>query len=394
MRVVQTIVPFLLPKACAPAELAGALLGEGSPSWTLTWILIGLAALLAAALGVGITLLVKSHRQRRRQASLDTEGPAPDPSGEDSAPSAADDSPATAAKPAKRRASKPAKLPRARRQAQPPKPALKPNTGSPSPLPPPPAETESLAAASLPLVGKLQALGARQSQQDCFSVSPPELYPTHGLLAVVADGMGGLEAGDQVSQAAVGAMMNTYFTLHGDEPPQQRLLFLLQAANGAVNHMLGPERIGQSGSTLAAGLLLDHRFYFVSVGDSRICLYRDGALYQLNREHVYRHELELRAVNGEGSLEAASTHPRASGLTSYLGMGQLRWIDQSEQPVLARPGDRFLLMSDGVYNALSEQELCHALALEAPKAAKALGQMVSAKAWPGQDNYTAVILQC
>lgn len=62
--------------------------------------------------------------------------------------------------------------------------------------------------------------------------------------------------------------------------------------------------------------------------------------------------------------------------------------------MLARPGDRFLLMSDGVYNALSEQELCHALALEAPKAAKALGQMVSAKAWPGQDNYTAVILQC
>ena len=107
-----------------------------------------------------------------------------------------------------------------------------------------------------------------------------------------------------------------------------------------------------------------------------------------------QNELELRAVNGEGSLEAASTHPRASGLTSYLGMGQLRWIDQSEQPVLARPGDRFLLMSDGVYNALSEQELCHALALEAPKAAKALGQMVSAKAWPGQDNYTAVILQC
>ena len=187
--------------------------------------------------------------------------------------------------------------------------------------------------------------------------------------------------------------MNAFYALPG-EAPQQLLLKTLYAANGAVNHLLGVERIGQCGSTLVLGLLKDGNFHFLSVGDSRICLYRDGILTQLNREHNYEQELELRAVNGEGTLEEAKTHPRAAGLTSYLGMGQLKLLDQPSAPVEVRPGDRFLLMSDGVYNALTGQELCQALALEAQAAADAIGQAIAEKHWPGQDNYTAVILQC
>ena len=254
--------------------------------------------------------------------------------------------------------------------------------------------TEHTAAGLSLQVGKLHAQGAREGQQDCFSVSPEDLCQSHGLLAVVADGMGGLEDGDQVSQTAVSAVMNAFFSLPTETAPQQLLLTLLQHANSAVNYLLGVERIGQAGSTLVAGLLKDGRFHFLSVGDSRVCLFRNGQLTQLNREHIYRHELELRAVNGEGTLEEAGTHPRAAGLTSYLGMGQLRLVDQPDQPVTAQPGDRFLLMSDGVYNALSEQELCLALALDAQEAADAIGRAVEARGWPGQDNYTAVIVQC
>ena len=237
----------------------------------------------------------------------------------------------------------------------------------------------SVQASREPQVGKLHCVGDRESQQDCFSVSPEDLYQTHGILAAVADGMGGLEDGDQVSQTAVAAVMNAFYALPG-EAPQQLLLKTLYAANGAVNHLLGVERIGQCGSTLVLGLLKDGSFHFLSVGDSRICLYRDGIL--------------MRAVNGEGTLEEAKTHPRAAGLTSYLGMGQLKLLDQPSAPVEVRPGDRFLLMSDGVYNALTGQELCQALALEAQAAADAIGQAIAEKHWPGQDNYTAVILQC
>ncbi len=240
-------------------------------------------------------------------------------------------------------------------------------------------------------VQKLHEQGARASQQDSFSVSPEELLPTHGLLAVVADGMGGLADGDRVSQAAVSAFMEGLYAA-AQPAPEQLLPTLLAAANRAVNALLGPEGLRRSGCTLAAGLLRDGMFYYLSVGDSRICLLRDGALLQLNREHLYRNELILRAVNGEGGLAEAEALPGGGGLTSFLGMGRLPLLDLPAQPLTVRSGDRLILMSDGVYNALSEPELT--AALSAPDAAGALRAAIAAKAYANQDNYTAVILHC
>ncbi len=242
-------------------------------------------------------------------------------------------------------------------------------------------------------IGKVHGQGTRDYQEDSFSVSPEELYPTYGLLAVVADGMGGLRNGDRVSQTAVSTIMNQFIELVGDA--QLVLLQLACLANTQVNAVLGNGGIGQCGSTLVAGLLKDSRFYYISIGDSRICLYRDGALFQLNREHVYRNELLVRAVNREIAFTEALSHPRAAGLTSFLGMGQIKSIDIPAEPVTVRPGDCFILMSDGVYNAITKEELAAALSSgDAQACADAVGAAVEAKAWPGQDNYTAVILQC
>lgn len=240
-------------------------------------------------------------------------------------------------------------------------------------------------------VSKLHQQGARPSQQDSFSVSPAELLPTYGMLAVVADGMGGLQDGDKVSQATVSAMANGFLETGGT--PRQVLLSLLRQANQAVNWMLGEDGQRRSGSTVAAGLIRDGVFHWMSVGDSRICLYRDGVLYQLNREHVFQNELEIRAVNGAMPLQEAAQHPKAAGLTSYLGMGQLKYVDLPAQPIAIRSGDVFVIMSDGVYNALTNRELTAALdSGEDP--AKALHTAIENKRYSSQDNYTAVILRC
>lgn len=241
-------------------------------------------------------------------------------------------------------------------------------------------------------IGKLHGLGARSSQQDCFSVSPEEIIPTHGLLAIVADGMGGLQDGDKVSQKAVTTMMDGFYNLQGE--PELVLLSLLGSANMAVNAMLGPENYGKSGSTLVAGLIKDNRFYYLSVGDSRICLMRDGALYQLNREHVYRDELYIHALNGEGTLLDARNHPRAAGLTSFLGKGRLEYVDIPAEPVEIRSGDVFMLMSDGVYNAVTKEELIRALSNEPQTAVEILQETIKKKNYSNQDNFSAVILRC
>ena len=137
----------------------------------------------------------------------------------------------------------------------------------------------------------------------------------------------------------------------------------------------------------------DGMFNYVSVGDSRICLYRQGLLTQLNREHVFRNELRVQAVNGLGTLWDAGTHPKAAGLTSYLGMGSLKYIDIPAEPLRVCRGDKIILMSDGVYNAMTLPEMEAALAMPAQQAADAIGQTIHTKAYRNQDNYTAVILQ-
>lgn len=239
-----------------------------------------------------------------------------------------------------------------------------------------------------PGIEKLHEQGRRASQQDCFSVSPDELVPTHGRLILVADGMGGLSDGDKISQAAVSAAISAFPGAQGQ--PEEVLVELLYRANDAVNRLLGPSGFCQGGSTMLMGLLRDGVFYWLSVGDSRIALYRDGALYQLNRDHVYVNELYVRAANGELSPREASAHQNGGGLTSFLGMGDLKYVDIPTGGIRVRPGDRFVLMSDGVYNALTDDELCAGIAA----GAEALGRAVAGKGYRDQDNYTAVILRC
>ena len=120
---------------------------------------------------------------------------------------------------------------------------------------------------------------------------------------------------------------------------------------------------------------------------------RGGALVPLNREHAYRSELALNAVNGAGTIQEALTHQKAGGLTSFLGMGRLKHLDLPAQSLRLQSGDRLILMSDGVYNALTEEELCSALGLPAEQAAEALRRRIQEKNYPTQDNYTAILLE-
>ena len=243
-------------------------------------------------------------------------------------------------------------------------------------------------------VGKLHAQGAREYQQDCFGVSDAALLQSHGMLAVVADGMGGLSDGDKVSAAAVETALNTFVMLQGRGTPEQTLLTLAREIVQNVNDMLGTDGYRRSGSTLAMGLVKDNQFSFLSVGDSHVYLLRNGALMLLNREHVYRAELAVRSVNGDIGLLEVYSDERGAGLVSYVGMGAIKYVDMPAEPLTVFPGDRFIVMSDGVYNALAPDELCAALAGEPEAAAARLGALIAGKAHAGQDNYTAVILLC
>ena len=141
------------------------------------------------------------------------------------------------------------------------------------------------------------------------------------------------------------------------------------------------------------GLIEGDGLSWLSVGDSRIYLWRSGGLIQLNRDHDFSHDLTLLALQGDVSLQETDQDPRRENLTSFIGRGFPRKVEWNPEPVSLCSGDKVVLMSDGVYRALSQEEMARCLQGDVSRAARALRAMVTKKALPQQDNFTAVILE-
>ena len=238
--------------------------------------------------------------------------------------------------------------------------------------------------------GMAQTIGKRGQQQDslyCSNWKDPSVLMTRGLMAAVADGIGGLEDGNLASMNAMQAIRATFLEGSPGDPPSDRLLSCAAAAQKSV---LKLNESSSCGSTLVSVLITGRTMYFLSIGDSRIYLYRAGALLQLNREHILRRENEEKnALYGTGET---LTRKRAGALTSYLGKSNLTQIDRSLQPMKLLPGDRIALMSDGVFNVLSEQEIIGHLRKNPEAAAREMIQDVDLHDHPSQDNATAVVI--
>ena len=252
--------------------------------------------------------------------------------------------------------------------------------------------TQSLPEQPVPgriTVGSLQNIGGRPYQEDSSGVA----NLSDGALAVVADGMGGLSNGDKVSQKIIFTMMGFAKALR----PGQMDGVLSQMVKGTVdvvNRMLGKDGLYKSGSTLMAVLVRGNRFHWIAVGDSHIYLFRDGQLIQLNQEHNRGQDLLRHAIAGELTFDEVRADPKKSGLTSFIGMGEIKYVEKSLDSIALHPGDRIVLMTDGVFNALSDSEIAAVLAQnpDVKTAARMMEQGVLSKAAPHQDNFTAVIL--
>ena len=211
------------------------------------------------------------------------------------------------------------------------------------------------------------------------------------MLAAVADGMGGLVDSGQVSRSLIDALGGSFAPSDETSPARQLQLLFRQALERVENLRKG--QTAQSGSTLVMGLIEGDGLSWLSVGDSRIYLWRSGGLIQLNRDHDFSHDLTLLALQGDMSLQETDQDPRRENLTSFIGRGFPRKVEWNPEPVSLCSGDKVVLMSDGVYRALSQEEMAGCLQGDVSRAARALRAMVTKKALPQQDNFTAVILE-
>lgn len=242
--------------------------------------------------------------------------------------------------------------------------------------------------------GNMQHQGRRDYQEDSFGfsdISDPELVAKRGILAIVADGMGGLKNGKSISERAIGKFRKAFlnFSPAGNIPRQ------LSSLVAETNHDIYETDRQKGGTTLICVYIYRNGMHWVSVGDSAIFLFRQGRLYQLNKEHNRLNELYLKFMYREITKEQLMAEPSLQGLTSNIGRRELRDLDQNLTGMRLQSGDRILLCTDGVSGRLTEKELLVAMSQGTAQAcADAMKSMVLKKNAPKQDNLTAEVICC
>lgn len=172
-----------------------------------------------------------------------------------------------------------------------------------------------------------------------------------GHLMVLADGMGGANAGEIASRMAVDSVVQSYYASSG--PPSTALHDAMVEANRRVFEAgRTPERAGM-GTTCSALVLLDQSAYLAHVGDSRIYHLRAGHLRRLTRSHSLWAEQVERGVS-PAARAGQNVLTRVVGVPEELQVDLLDGLD-------VRRGDRFLLCSDGLWGVVTDPELASAM---------------------------------
>lgn len=238
-----------------------------------------------------------------------------------------------------------------------------------------------------------QHIGTRSEQQDAFGFSDPgntEFLSTFGVVGVVADGMGGMALGSQASNTAVRRFFQVMQQATGRQPVEAMVTALKEANTAVAQLAVGNGVEDEVGTTFAAVSISDAGLQWVAAGDTRVYLYRDGKLTQLNADHNYRRVLARQVADGLVSAAEADSHPDRQAVTSYLGASTIPEIDQSPGALPVQAGDRILICSDGLYNALDESSIASIVAASSGCASEQLVASAVSESRPQQDNLTVV----
>jgi protein phosphatase len=219
----------------------------------------------------------------------------------------------------------------------------------------------------------------RRGNEDAYFVQPP--------LFVVADGMGGAQAGEVASGIAVDVFSKGL--PDGGDGAEYRLAELVHSANRQIHERSrsAAEQAGM-GTTLTAAYVDVDGVAIAHVGDSRAYRWRDGRLERLTDDHSLVEEL---IRQGKLSAEEAEEHPQRSIITRALGPEPDVLVDTRTAP--ARDGDLFLLCSDGLTGMIGEAGVAQVLAQGGSLREMVRRLIAAANDAGGRDNITVVLFR-
>jgi PPM family protein phosphatase len=229
----------------------------------------------------------------------------------------------------------------------------------------------------------------RESNEDCCQVvqpSDPALLDRKGVLIVVADGMGGCQAGEVASRIAVETVARAYYA--STREPHAALTAAFHEANSEIHQLslFRPELSGM-GTTCTALVIHGGMAHSGHVGDSRLYLIRSSSIYQMTEDHSVVEELIKR---GTLTPDAARRHVDRHIILRALGSRATVEVATWDQPLPVRPGDWFVVCSDGLHGAVGDEEIFQATQCgEAAAACECL--VATARERGGYDNITVAI---
>ncbi len=217
----------------------------------------------------------------------------------------------------------------------------------------------------------------RDNEDNAFARAP---------VFVVADGMGGAQAGEVASKIATETFEQG---LPDSGSPEERLAERVREANHQIYELSRSdrERAGM-GTTLTAAYVDDTSVAIAHVGDSRAYLFRDGTLERLTQDHSLVEEL---VRQGKLTPEQAAGHPQRSIITRALGPEANVEVDTWTYP--ARAGDILLLCSDGLTTMISEDRVSEILGGSGSLQGTADALIDAANEAGGRDNITVVLFR-
>ncbi|WP_226778932.1 PP2C family protein-serine/threonine phosphatase [Oceaniglobus trochenteri] len=202
---------------------------------------------------------------------------------------------------------------------------------------------------------------------------------------LVADGMGGHAAGDFASQSVVEYVA----ALPPDLPPGERMQALrgaLEAAHGAIRAESDRRGGATVGAAVVALIIANGHFAAFWAGDSRLYRFRDGGIELLTSDHSVVAEF---VKAGQMTWDEAEQHPQSNAITRAIGVGDAPGLEKIRGDV--RPGDRFLLCSDGL-NKYAGFETLRRAVTGAPIETLADKLLTLALEGGGQDNISIVVV--
>ena len=233
-------------------------------------------------------------------------------------------------------------------------------------------------------------VGLRRTQNEdhhgSWVPSSSEELEKRGTLLVVADGMGGSQAGEVASRLAVETVVKAYRAAFGEDPAAD-LRRAVEEANRTIHDLARTSfDLGGMGTTCTALVVRGTEAFVAHVGDSRAYLVSRGSVSQLTQDHSLVAQL---VRERELTAEQARVDPRRNVVTRSVGVGETVQVDAFQVTAPLKAGDTLILCSDGLHGQVTDEEI--ATLASGPDVAEACQRLIGlANRRGGPDNITVI----